>query len=247
MKVRLNKFLSQSGVCSRRSADELISKGKVFVNGKVAGLGDKIDPDKDKVAINNKTIKQSNNLIYYALYKPKDVISTASDEIGRQTVTDLVPKNPPVHPVGRLDANSQGLIILTNDGELTQKLTHPSFEHEKEYEVKFKHQTSNPPAGRAGLKIIDRKNNIAKKFIQGMTIEGKCMKMDKATITPLDTKFYMLNAVLHTGYNRQIRKMCAKMNLEIVRLVRTRIGKLTLASLNIKPGEYKLISREDIL
>lgn len=243
MKVRLNKFLSQSGVCSRRSADELISKGKVFINGKVAYLGDKIDPEIDKITVNNKTIKQSNNLIYYALYKPKDVISTASDEIGRQTVTDFVPKNPPVHPVGRLDANSQGLIILTNDGELTQKLTHPSFEHEKEYELTIRIKNIESSIKKKEQFLFD----IKKKFVSGMSIDNKLMKADSASTSMIHDSKFVIQLVLHTGYNRQIRKMCAKMNLEIVRLVRTRIGKLTLASLNLKPGEYKEIIREDII
>lgn len=243
--MRLNKFLSQSGLFSRRSADEAINNGDIFVNSNVAILGQQIDPAADKVCYQDKQVKIEKNKVYYALYKPKGVISTASDELNRQTVLDFVPKKPHVYPVGRLDEDSEGLIILTNDGELTQKLTHPGFEHEKEYEVQIKHQTSN-------IKMINQEvKNIKERFEDGLLIDGKLMKADRVLsfqeLSPHVFRLFTFNVVLHTGYNRQIRKMCAKIGLEVLGLKRIRIGKLKLSNLKLKPGEYKETSRCDII
>ena len=235
--VRLNKFISENGNYSRRKADELIKRGDILVNGIKAILGQKINPNQDKVAINGKELKQS-KLVYYALNKPKGVITSASDEIGRQTVTDLVPKNPRVFPVGRLDKESQGLIILTNDGDLANQLTHPKFEHEKEYQINVKCQITNN-------KNIE--NTVIKSFTKGLMIDGKLMKMDKCRLAGLNANRYMLNAILHTGYNRQIRKMCAKMGLKVLELTRVRIEKLKLSDLNIETGKYLAIKKEMIL
>lgn len=232
-KIRLNKYLSESGICSRRQADELISSGKVSVNGVSVPLGTKIDPDIDEIIYGGKKVKQEENLVYYALYKPKDVISTASDEMGRKTVTDLVPDSPKVVPVGRLDKNSEGLIVLTNDGALTQELTHPSFKHEKEYKVVVR-----------SSKTGDRIKSIEKTFISGIKIDNKIMKADRIEIAEQRTSVYDIRITIHTGYNRQIRKMCAKMGLEVLKLKRIRIGKLKLEDLNLKPGEYKEIKKE---
>lgn len=234
--VRLNKFISENGNYSRRKADELIKRGDILVNGIKAILGQKINPNQDKVAINGKELKQS-KLVYYALNKPKGVITSASDEIGRQTVTDLVPKNPRVFPVGRLDKESQGLIILTNDGDLANQLTHPKFEHEKEYEIQVKNQKSK-------VKSMEAIINI---FTKGLITDGKLMKMDKCRLAGLNANRYMLNAILHTGYNRQIRKMCAKMGLKVLELTRVRIEKLKLSDLNIETGKYLAIKKEMIL
>ena len=132
--MRLNKFLAQSGVTSRRGADKLIEGGLVTINGKVAKLGDKVS-GKEKILIKDQAIKSAENKEYIMLYKPVGVVSTASDERGRQKVVDLVKTKNRLYPVGRLDINSEGLIILTNDGDLALKLTHPKFHLEKEYEV----------------------------------------------------------------------------------------------------------------
>jgi pseudouridine synthase len=236
-KVRLNKFLSEAGVATRRHADELILAGKVKVNNEIIKeLGTKIDPDKDTVFVEDKLVKLQ-NLVYYALYKPVGALSTAQDELGREAVVDLVPKEPPVYPVGRLDEMSEGLIILTNDGELTQELTHPSHEHEKEYEVKARAKNQE-------LRITDKQ--IQEQFEQGLEIEGKKMKADFVRSTIHDSTF-IIQIVLHTGYNRQIRRMCDKIGLEVARLKRTRIAKLKLADLSLKPGQYKKITKDQIL
>lgn len=240
--IRLNKYLSESGLFSRRKADEAISAGQIFVNGKAATLGQQIDPETDIVKYLNQIIKTEKKLVYYALYKPTAVISSANDELGRKTVLDFVPPVPRVYPVGRLDEDSEGLIILTNDGELTQKLTHPSFEHEKEYQVRvrIKNKVSSIKE-----EIIHK---IEKSFKQGLLIDNKLMRVDGIEVSLIPNTYYLiLNLVLHTGYNRQIRRMCAKIGLEVKQLTRTRIGKLDLAQLDLREGQYKQISKEDIL
>jgi len=236
---RLNKYLANSGFCSRREADNFIAAGKVKVNGiAVPELGTKVDPEKDIIEFNSKTIKPSVEFIYYALNKPYSVVSTAKAQDGEKTVLDFVPASPRVYPVGRLDKNSKGLIILTNDGELTKELTHPSFEHQKHYRVSVQRR-----------KIEDESDikKITEKFTKGIEIDGKIMKADSVVVESLGTRLLSLDIILHTGYNRQIRKMCAKIGLEIRSLVRTKIGKLSLDELSLKSGEYKLISKKDIV
>jgi 23S rRNA pseudouridine2605 synthase len=244
MKIRLNKFLAESGCCSRRKADDFIQEGLVEVNGqKVTSLGLQIDPKLDEVTLLGTHIKPiAHPLVYYAFYKPKGIISTASDEQNRKKVTDFLPSTPRVYPVGRLDADSEGLMILTNDGNLTQMLTHPSFEHEKEYEVTI---TTNH-------KINPKQ--IERDFTKGMLIDDQWMKAKSARLSkPSCTNgaskeyHYMINTVLTTGYNRQIRKMCSKVGLKVIKLVRVRIGRLSLTRLNLKPGEYILILKSDII
>ena len=133
--IRLNKYLSESGICSRREADEHISHGEVKINGMIAVLGQKIDPEKDRIEYLGKNIRKNIQTVIYALNKPRGVISTADDELGRKNITDFVPKETRVYPIGRLDKESEGLILLTNDGTLAQELSHPSHKYEKEYKV----------------------------------------------------------------------------------------------------------------
>ena len=166
--MRLNKFLSQAGMASRRGADRLIEQGLVTINGKVAKLGEKVS-GKEKILIENQAVKTIEEKEYIMLYKPVGIVSTADDERGRQKVTDLVKTKNRLYPVGRLDADSEGLIILTNDGDLALKLTHPKFHMEKEYEV----TTDKDIAGR---RIITGINKIVKSNKNKMTIvmyEGK--------------------------------------------------------------------------
>lgn len=241
MQIRINKFISDSGLMSRRKADEAISNGDIEINGQiVTELGTKVDSEKDIVKFNGRIVSVASRIVYYAVYKPNGVISTARDEQGRQSITDLVPKFPRVYPVGRLDAYSEGLMILTNDGDLTQKLTHPSFEHEKEYEVTT--HISNDEL-RYNVNLI---GYLKKSFMDGLQIEGKLMKGDKIFIKE-DDKSLKLDLVLHTGYNRQIRKMCAQIGLAVSKIKRIRIGKLNLHSLNLKPGDYKEIGKSQII
>ena len=237
--TRLNKFLADAGICSRRKADEHISLGDVYVNGKRATLGMKIDPDKDAVVFRRTPVRRRpEKLLYYALYKPPGVVSTAADDKGRTTVTDLVPQTPRVYPVGRLDLTSEGLILLTNDGELTHQLIHPSFAHEKEYELVVQIPEGVAPA------------QIKQRFEAGLQIEGKVMQADRVTLlrrSPQRADAVTLRLVLHTGYNRQIRRMCEALGLTIINLRRSRIGKLKLSKLGLKPGEYRQVKKSDIV
>ncbi|MFA6963676.1 MAG: pseudouridine synthase [Patescibacteria group bacterium] len=241
MQIRINKYLSESGVCSRRQADEHILAGKISINGQVSReLGVKIDSDKDEVLFDGKKIEKSDSLVYFAFYKPKGVVTTSDDEQGRKTVLDFFPASPRIYPVGRLDQYSEGLVILTNDGDLTQKLTHPSFKHEKEYVAEARTGKLDPHVGSI---------QIVKMFTNGLYIDTKRMYADKVIVineNP-ESKLITLNMVLHTGYNRQIRRMCDKIGLQVVKLVRTRVAKLSLESLGLEPGESKEINLESIL
>lgn len=244
--MRLNKYLSQAGICSRRRADEYIKAGEVCVNGTTASVGMQIDPENDWVVSQGKVVSLGcKELVHYALYKPVGVISTTSDEKGRTTVTDLVPSEPRVYPVGRLDKDSEGLIILTNDGDLTYELTHPKFKHPKEYEVEVK-ATYDGLAPEA----------IKELFAEGVPIEDKLFKADLVHCKDNDSKDNVpeptplkdmtLYLILHTGYKRQIRRMCEAVGLSIVALKRVRIGRLRLELLGLAPGEYCRIEKSDI-
>lgn len=224
MKVRIQKILSGNGICSRRQAEELILSGKVKVNNKIAKLGDKADLSKDKLTIDNKqlTINKNENFIYYLVNKPVGYLcSNRRHKKTDKLAIDLVPKEPRVWSVGRLDKDSSGLLILTNDGDFTQKHTHPKFEHEKEYEV-----------------IIDK--SITEKFLQsmksGIELSEGIAKADKI-LKISENKFKI---VLHQGWNRQIRRMCEKLGYSVIELKRTRVGEWKLGEL--KEGKYKVIS-----
>jgi len=227
MEERLQKFLSQAGIASRRHAEELIVSGKVKVNGEIVKvLGTKIDPDKDRVQVSNKLIKAEQK-IYLIMNKPRRFVVTRSDPQMRKTVFSLLPpelKNK-VWPVGRLDFQTEGLLVFTNDGELTQTLTHPSKEHEKEYEV-----------------ILDREISEGKleKIRNGMFLDGKKTAPAKARVA--GKTIYM---IIHEGWNRQIRKMFSELGYTVRNLKRIRIGKLYLNNLQL--GDHRLIDKKEIL
>lgn len=219
MKERLQKFLSRAGVASRRSSEELIQTGKVEVNGRKAKLGDKIDPDLDKIVIAGKTVSKQDASIYLAFNKPKNCVCSRAVQRGKKTIYDFLPQEykKKVWPVGRLDYASEGLLILTNDGELTQKLTHPRFEHEKEYEV-----VTNKPPGRLQLKKLSRGVKIGDYKTQPCKIFAK------------DEKVYI---TIREGKYRQIRRMFPVVGLEVLSLKRIRIGEFDLPK-NLLPGEF---------
>ena len=257
MLIRLNKYLADRGISSRRDIDKLIEKGSISVNGTRATLGMKVDPENDQIILNGKILhKQNAELVYYALYKPAGVVSTSDDPQGRKKVTDYVPEAPRVYPVGRLDYDSEGLIIITNDGELTNMLTHPSFEHEKEYRVEVGIKNNKL------WKDKDPQIEIPRLLTSGLNIEDQFMSADSARLSyikdsrsslslkalPSESKIiFQILITLHTGYNRQIRKMCAKIGLEVQRLTRIKVAKLSLDSLGLKPGQFKIVNKEDIL
>ncbi|MBR3890042.1 rRNA pseudouridine synthase [bacterium] len=226
---RLNKFIASSGLCSRRKADELIEAGKVVVNGKVVKeLGFQIGP-KDKVTINNQLIKPLKNE-YYKFYKPAGYITTSDDEKGRKTIYDILPKElHKLKPVGRLDKDSTGLIILTNDGELINQLTHPSVKVVKVYTVTVE-----------GKVTINDLETLAK----GIEIEKGKMAYAEARPLEFDKNETVLQVVLYQGLNRQIRKMFDYVGHPVISL--KRVQHATISIEGLKRGEVKMIKGSQI-
>ena len=227
--MRLNKYLAASGVASRRESDKLIQEGKVKVNGKVAALGIEIN-DGDEVYVNGSLVTVKKNE-YYLLNKPKGYISSVSDDKGRKTVLDLMPNNVGrIYPVGRLDYDSEGLLILTTDGELAQHLTHPSNAVPKTYMVKIEgtltEATLNPI--RSGIEI------------DGGYVTKKC----KAHIVETNKEYTKVHITLTEGKNREIRKMFAAIGKEVTLLKRIKVGELSLRGLD--RGAYRKLNKQEI-
>jgi 23S rRNA pseudouridine2605 synthase len=222
--IRLQKFLAEAGIASRRKSEELITAGKIQVNGVVVTeLGTKVGPE-DRVEYNNEVVSAEEKKIYLALYKPVGYISSTTSSQGA-SVLDLVETDERVYPVGRLDKDSSGLTILTNDGEFTNKITHPKYESEKEYEVVL-----NRPMVTGDIKELK----------SGMMLDDKKLQPVKI----LDISETKINLILKEGINRQIRRMMGRLGYRVVELKRVRIGKLRLG--NMKVGESKKIKPEDI-
>lgn len=225
MEERLQKILSSAGVCSRRKAEEYLSAGRVTVNGAVASLGDKADPERDTVEVDGAAVSAPASHTYIMLHKPRGFVTTLSDEKGRRTVAQLVEDCPAhVWPVGRLDMDSEGLLLLTDDGQFTNRLTHPSHEVEKEYRVRVAGD-----AARA-LPLLQKP----------MDIDGEQMEADRVEQTGAQT----LTIVIHQGKNRQVRRMCAAAGLRVVRLKRVREGGLELGGL--QAGRWRYLTKEEI-
>ncbi|MAW92659.1 MAG: MFS transporter [Acidimicrobiaceae bacterium] len=222
---KLQKVLARLGVASRRAAEEMILEGRVQVNEEVATLGQRITSTTDLVVVDGVQISIKPDLVYYLLYKPVDVISTASDPQGRKTVVDLVPDKPRVFPVGRLDRETEGLLLLTNDGDMTHRLTHPSFGVPKEYFVSVSGKVSRSALRslREGVELED-----------GKTAPAKVSEVEKG----------LLRIVIHEGRNRQVRRMCAKVGHPVNRLIRTRIGPIT--DRKLVPGSWRALTMEEI-
>ena len=235
-KIRLNKFFSEAGICSRRSADEHISNGEVTINGAKASVGALVDPITDTILYKGKEVKRPEEKIYLALYKPVGYVSTTKSQNNEKNILSLIKSKERVYPIGRLDKDSEGLIILTNDGELTKKLTHPSFQHQKEYLVYGEDETDSL--------TVDKLKN---KFERGMKIDGKIMKADRVFNIDISGRRIRFKIILHTGLKRQIRRMSAIIRVRITRIIRIRLANLTLDALGLKPGESKEILKTDIL
>jgi 23S rRNA pseudouridine2605 synthase len=222
---RLQKVLAQVGLGSRRVCEEMIADGRVTVDGVVAELGRRVDPDTARIAVDGVALSVRPGLVTYLLNKPAGVVSTASDPSGRRTVVDLVPAEPRVHPVGRLDADSEGLLLLTNDGDLTFRLTHPRFGVEKEYLV----------AVQGRLRPVE-----VRRLREGVTLEdGVTAPAKVALVEP-----GVARITIHEGRNRQVRRMCAAVGHPVDRLVRIRIGPLTDRSL--APGEWRPLTFNEV-
>jgi 23S rRNA pseudouridine2605 synthase len=221
---RLQKTLARLGFGSRRVCEALIAAGRVTVNGAVAELGRRLDPEADTVEVDGVPIGVRPGLVHYLLNKPRGVVTTAADTHGRPTVVALVPAEPRVFPVGRLDADTEGLLLLTNDGDLAHRLTHPSFGVEKEYVAEVEGRLS-PAAVRRLREGVDLED--------GRTAPAKVAAEDN-----------VLRITIHEGRNRQVRRMCEAVGHPVVRLVRTRIG--PVADRSLKPGAWRPLTTDEV-
>ena len=230
MEDRLQKILSAAGICSRRKAEEYITAGRVTVNGQPASLGDRADPDKDVVALDGKEVLRPGSRTVLMLYKPRGVVTTLSDEKGRRNVADLV-KDCPVRvwPVGRLDMDSEGLLLLTDDGELTNTLIHPRHEVEKEYLVWVTGFTQEG----------------ADRLALPMTLDGQGLRPARVKVLRREGERTVLSVTIHEGKNRQVRRMCAFCGMTVRRLKRIREGNLHLDR-GLKPGQWRPLTTEEL-
>jgi 23S rRNA pseudouridine2605 synthase len=222
---KLQKVLARAGVASRRAVEVLIMEGRVTVNGEVADVGRRVDPVTDVLEVDGALVATNPDLVHYLLHKPAGVVTTAEDPQGRPTVLDLVPAEPRVFPVGRLDLDTEGLLLLTNDGELTHRVTHPSHGVEKEYLAQVEGVPSRGAlrALREGVELDD-----------GPTAPAKVSQVSPG----------VLRITIHEGRNRQIRRMCEAVGHPVVRLVRTRIGPVTDTSL--QPGAWRSLTPDEV-
>ena len=231
--IRLQKYLASAGVASRRKCEELILDGKIEVNGKIiTELGTKIDPKKDEVKYNGKIIKSEEEKVYILLNKPIGYVTTAKEQFGRDMVLDLVKVNKRVVPVGRLDMYTSGALILTNDGEFVNKLTHPSHEIDKTYNVTVK-----------GIVTKEEIENLKK----GVLIDDDYItKPAKVKILKIDEekKISRVQITIHEGKNRQVRKMCEAIGKKVLALHRCKIGDIDVKSLKL--GEWRYLSKKEV-
>ncbi len=229
-KIRLQKHLSECGIASRRKAEELIEQGKVRVNGRVAVLGAKVDPKRDKVTVSGKTVVANNEKVYIMLHKPRGFVTTTKDELDRKCVTDLVKDvGVKVFPVGRLDRNSEGLLIMTNDGNFANSLTHPSAQVNKTYRVTVKGA------------VVDEK---IVKLREGIVLDGRKTLPCDVFVAERKTDRTVLIFIIHEGRNRQIRRMCEEVGLEVMRLKRTEISGVKLGML--PQGKWRPLNEKEM-
>ena len=230
MEERLQKLLSSCGVASRRAVEEWITAGRIKVNGQIAQLGDKADLDRDLIEVDGVTLKPGGARTYLMLNKPRGYVTTLSDEKGRKTVAQLVSGcGKRVWPVGRLDLDSEGLLILTDDGDLTQKMIHPSHEVEKEYLVWVTGDVAK------GLPI----------FSAPMELDGDRLAPAKVRRGKVSGNVTQLSITIHQGKNRQVRRMCAQAGLQVLRLKRIREGNLHLDR-TLAVGKWRELTVEEV-
>jgi len=240
MEARLQKILAQWGIASRREAEEMIRQSRVQINGELAYLGQKVDPQKDAIAIDGKPVSKKHRpaLIYLLLHKPAGVVSTCYDPHQRTTVLDLLPKElregSGIHPVGRLDADSTGALILTNDGELTFGLTHPRHSIAKTYRVLVK---GHPPEA------------VLHKWREGVMLEGRKTRDAKVQLIERCAEGSLLEIVLQEGRNRQIRRIAQQLGYPVIKLHRTAIGQIQLQTPKepfLSEGKYRSLKDYEI-
>ncbi len=229
MNERLQKVVARSGLCSRRAAEELIRAGRITVDGVLAHLGQKIETNEEKVEVDGIALPVAPGLVYYLLNKPAGVISTAEDTHGRATVVDLVPAEPRVFPVGRLDQDSGGLLLLTNDGDLAQRITHPSHGVTKTYAVLVE---GSPRA--AEVRSLTR----------GVQLDDGPAQAIAARIVESMDGMTLLELVMGEGRKREVRRMCEAIGCSVTALFRTAIGPLKDG--NLREGEWRSLTIEEV-
>lgn len=231
-KMRIQKIISQSGYCSRRKAEELILQGRVKVNGHIAQTGQKLDPIKDLITIDGEKLfyQRKKQHIYLMMNKPRGYITSMSDDRGRRCVTDLLPKTDiRVYPIGRLDLNTEGLLLFTSDGDFANNMMHPSRNVSKTYRV-----TVRP----------DITDEQAVKLSEGVMIDGRVTAPAEVRVLTKEKNRVVLEIVIREGRNRQIRKMCEAVGLQVARLKRTAFGPLKLGML--KPSTCRYLTPEEL-
>lgn len=230
MEERLQKLLSRAGLGSRRSCETLIREGRVAVNGQVAQIGQKADPERDQITLDGAPVQVKRGNTYIALHKPRGVLSDEGDGTGRiRTARELVPLPGHLYPAGRLDLRSEGLLLMTDDGELTHRLTHPRYEHEKEYEVYVE--------GHPSEKALEQ-------WRRGVFLEGKMTTPAKVSVMHEERKHTWLRIVLREGRKRQIRRVASMLGHPAHQLIRIRIGPVRLGKL--KPGQWRHLTEQEI-
>ena len=229
MTERIQKLMAAAGLCSRRTAEEWIAAGRVIVNGRIARVGDKADPDRDTVLVDGSPLRGAAQHVYLMLHKPRGYVTTLSDERGRRTAAELVADcGTRVYPVGRLDRDSEGLLLFTNDGKLTHALLHPSHQVDKTYIVSV---TGAEDGSAARLAAVDK--------LDGESIVPAQVEELRRSGTAAEYR-----VVIHQGKKRQIRRMCAAVGLEVTRLCRVAEGGLRLGGL--PPGKWRYLTEEEL-
>lgn len=229
MTERLQKLIARSGLCSRRAAEELLAAGRVRVNGEVAALGDRADPACDRIEVDGKPLAAAPELVYLMLNKPRDYVTTLADERGRATAAELVADcDTRVFPVGRLDRDSEGLLLMTNDGALAQAMLHPRGEVDKVYQVTVSGTLEHSPERLSAIRMLD----------------GERIRPAKVEILRRWPGQALLEITIHEGKNRQIRRMCRQVGLNVLRLQRVREHTLSLG--HLKPGKWRYLTEAEI-
>ena len=231
--TRLQKYISEAGAASRRHAEELIAQGKVRVNGRAAKIGDKIDPFRDLVSVEGVNLPRKSRkqqYRYLAVHKPRGFVTTMEDELGRKCIWELTKELPErVYPVGRLDKESEGLVLMTNDGEFANRMMHPRYHIPKVYRV-----TLRP----------DFNEEHAVALLEGLELDGERMQPVETRVLVKEPGRTVVEMTLHEGKNRQIRRMCQQLGLEVARLKRVAVGPVRLGML--QPGEYRDLTRLEL-
>lgn len=228
--IRLQKYMSENGIASRRKSEEMIAAGKVKVNGRVASLGDKVDPIRDKIVVSGKRVVRNKTKMYIMLHKPRGYVTTMSDELGRKCVSELVEDaGVRLFPVGRLDRNSEGLLLMTNDGAFSNLLTHPSRHVAKVYRVTVREQV--------------REEHLTK-LTEGIMLDGTKTLPCEVHVIERGENRTVLHVVLYEGRNRQIRRMCEAVGLTVIRLKRTEIAGVRLGML--PQGKWRELNEKEM-